>query len=302
LRAVSHKGFNQNTHDTIERFVSNEEQLLMGYANYDANTYVHFVYDHKGERILKGSLTTANLAHNGQDGPLSLSMDAYTHYVNPYFVAAHYNTTSKTSKHYYMGAERVATNLGTYTPLISGPGGPIPDFKKEGGTHPLINNLTDILTTFRLEETHEFTAEALLTRADFATYHGTADSAQAHKTEGSNNTAPAMRLMYWYHPDYLGHVEYITDLDGAPHQYFYYIAPMSRLPTNKPLVQRCFSADWSRPLARWGDTVNTASRMESSDEKKRIQNTCNFKSELKKFDGTCSFNLMADLTSKERGF
>jgi RHS repeat-associated protein len=64
-----------------------------------------------------------------------------------------------------------------------------------------------------------------------------------------------MRLMYWYHPDYLGHVEYITDLDGAPHQYFYYTAPMSRLPTSKPLAQRCFSADWSRPLARWGETL-----------------------------------------------
>jgi RHS repeat-associated protein len=69
--------------------------------------------------------------------------------------------------------------------------------------------------------------------------------------------------MYYYHPDYLGHVEYITDLDGVPlalsgaevYQYFYYTAPMSRLPTSKPLAQRCFSADWSRPLARWGETL-----------------------------------------------
>jgi RHS repeat-associated protein len=38
------------------------------------------------------------------------------------------------------------------------------------------------------------------------------------------------RLMYYYHastslsagPDYLGHVEYITDLDGVPYQYFWY--------------------------------------------------------------------------------
>ncbi|MCH8555591.1 MAG: hypothetical protein LAT76_10550, partial [Schleiferiaceae bacterium] len=74
------------------------------------------------------------------------------------------------------------------------------------------------------------------------------DSAQAHKTE--DNTAPAFRLMYWYHPDLLasratlarsaarfanvmrelGHVEYITDRDGLPlalsgvevYQYFWY--------------------------------------------------------------------------------
>jgi RHS repeat-associated protein len=45
-------------------------------------------------------------------------------------------------------------------------------------------------------------------------------------------------------------------LSGAEvYQYFYYTAPMSRLPTSKPLAQRCFSADWSRPLARWGETL-----------------------------------------------
>jgi RHS repeat-associated protein len=69
------------------------------------------------------------------------------------------------------------------------------------------------------------------------------------------NLAHYPRLMYYYLPDYLGHVEYITDLDGVPYQYFYYTAPMSRLSTSKPLVQRCFSADWSRPLARWGETL-----------------------------------------------
>jgi RHS repeat-associated protein len=46
-----------------------------------------------------------------------------------------------------------------------------------------------------------------------------------------------------------------SDVNGVPYQYFYYTAPMSRLPTSKPLAQRCFSADWSRPLARWGETL-----------------------------------------------
>jgi RHS repeat-associated protein len=44
-------------------------------------------------------------------------------------------------------------------------------------------------------------------------------------------------------------------VNGVPYQYCYYTAPMSRLPTSKPLAQRCFSADWSRPLARWGETL-----------------------------------------------
>jgi RHS repeat-associated protein len=38
------------------------------------------------------------------------------------------------------------------------------------------------------------------------------------------NVAHYPRLMYYYHPDYLGHVEYITDLDGLPYQHFYYTA------------------------------------------------------------------------------
>jgi hypothetical protein len=41
------------------------------------------------------------------------------------------------------------------------------------------------------------------------------------------NLAHYPRLMYYYHPDYLGHVEYITDLDGVPYQYFYFTAPIA---------------------------------------------------------------------------
>ena len=32
------------------------------------------------------------------------------------------------------------------------------------------------------------------------------------------------RLLYWYHPDYLGHNEFITDNRGLPYQYFHYSA------------------------------------------------------------------------------
>ena len=32
------------------------------------------------------------------------------------------------------------------------------------------------------------------------------------------------RILYYYHPDYLGHNEYITDITGRPHPYFHYSA------------------------------------------------------------------------------
>jgi RHS repeat-associated protein len=95
----------------------------------------------------------------------------------------------------------------------------------------------------------------LQTTMDALGYDDTLSWAAQTSSGPDTNLAHYPRLMYYYHPDYLGHVEYITDLDGVPYQYFYYTAPMSRLPTSKPMAQRCFSADWSRPLARWGETL-----------------------------------------------
>jgi RHS repeat-associated protein len=95
----------------------------------------------------------------------------------------------------------------------------------------------------------------LQTTMDALGYDDTLSWAAQTTSGPDTNLAHYPRLMYYYHPDYLGHVEYITDLDGVRYQYFYYTAPMSRLPTSKPLVQRCFSADWSRPLARLGETL-----------------------------------------------
>ena len=49
---------------------------------------------------------------------------------------------------------------------------------------------------------------------------------QANKTDegggAQSEYPPAVRLLYFYHPDYLGNVEYITDMDGLPYQYFLY--------------------------------------------------------------------------------
>ena len=38
------------------------------------------------------------------------------------------------------------------------------------------------------------------------------------------NDCNLSRILYYYHPDYLGHNEYITDITGRPYQYFHYSA------------------------------------------------------------------------------
>jgi hypothetical protein len=60
---------------------------------------------------MKGGLSNSSVAINGQGGPLSLNMTPYTIYVNPYYVTEEFNNGAVTSKHYYMGTQRVATQL-----------------------------------------------------------------------------------------------------------------------------------------------------------------------------------------------
>jgi RHS repeat-associated protein len=53
----------------------------------------------------------------------------------------------------------------------------------------------------------------------------------------------APRLLYYYHPDYLGNVEYITDASGLPYQYFFYS------PWGEPLKDQTGPnyANWDSP-------------------------------------------------------
>ena len=129
MRAIGvHK---QDGIDTTERYTYNEHQHMTGYANYTTGQYAHYAYDHTstwlstsaGERVVKGTLSTSFASVNGQSGPLSLELDPLTLYVNPYFVSVFNSATPEVSKHYYMGTQRVATNLGSYIPSETDPGG-----------------------------------------------------------------------------------------------------------------------------------------------------------------------------------
>ena len=51
----------------------------------------------------------------------------------------------------------------------------------------------------------------------------------------------------------------------------------------------------------WGDSVNTASRMESTGESGQIQITENFKEELDKFEGNWKFELRGEFEIKGKG-
>ncbi|MEO6174498.1 MAG: SpvB/TcaC N-terminal domain-containing protein [Flavobacterium circumlabens] len=86
-----------------------EENRLMGIND---NGRIHqYTYDSGGERIIKSSGDSQNIAINGQTAATIVHADNYTGYVSPYFVIS----KGKFTKHYFEGAGRIVSKLGNGT-------------------------------------------------------------------------------------------------------------------------------------------------------------------------------------------
>jgi RHS repeat-associated protein len=55
------------------------------------------------------------------------------------------------------------------------------------------------------------------------------------------NEIPLLRVTFYYHPDYLGNVEYISDMNGLPYQYFWYS------PWGESLKEHIAASGWESP-------------------------------------------------------
>lgn len=215
-----------------ETFVRNEEQLLVAVEN--NNGMHHYVYDHAGERIMKSSYTSSGTAVNGQTGATNTNvLYPYTVYVNPYMIVTPYTGLQDYwSKHYYMGSQRVATERVQYDSPASGGGrgggeeGEVPGGEQSDPLeNPVLQQLGDLLEKLGHQEGVDFK------RSDFVQEHRMADFQDAVKQpsnteteggEGGGNSNTPVRLRYWYHPNYLGNVDMVTDMNGEVHQYFVY--------------------------------------------------------------------------------
>nr|WP_244533936.1 RHS repeat-associated core domain-containing protein [Flavobacterium micromati] len=83
-----------------------EENRLMGIND---NGRIHqYTYDAGGERVIKSSGDSQNVAINGQTAATIVHTDDYTGYVSPYFVIS----KGKFTKHYFEGAGRIVSKLG----------------------------------------------------------------------------------------------------------------------------------------------------------------------------------------------
>jgi len=222
-----------------QEFYWNEEQWLNAVRN-DKGIH-HYVYDDKGERIMKSSVIQSNVYVNDQIVNTIQDLEPYTLYVNPYFVITEFSNADKVSKHYYMGTQRVASELAvqttSYSPLVSHSGSSssassstesyktqtntgstlnqgLESALPEESSNPWLNNLNEALSEF---------GEDQLTVEEAQNDLPTIESIYPDLSPTTSyKTTTTTRVIYWYHPDYIGNVDLVSDNSGEAYEFFLY--------------------------------------------------------------------------------
>jgi RHS repeat-associated protein len=91
---------------SFRKMTWDEENRLMGIN--DGGRIHQYTYDAGGERVIKSSGDSQNVAINGETAATIVHTDDYTGYVSPYFVIS----KGKFTKHYFEGAGRIVSKLG----------------------------------------------------------------------------------------------------------------------------------------------------------------------------------------------
>ena len=204
-----------------QNFFWNEQQQLTGVSNQQG--VHHYVYDHSGERIMKSSLINSTVYLNDQVIDDVSNLEPYTVYVNPYYVVTGLMGGDRVSKHYYMNQQRVATDITiNYDPNGTGGGEQEQSLAKDPASaapelSPALTNFNEVL--FGLDQKPLDTASLKLPTIE--SYYPEAAKTPATSSSAEGNPS-ASRILFWYHPDYLGNVDLITERDGYTHEFFMY--------------------------------------------------------------------------------
>ena len=204
-----------------QNFFWNEQQQLTGVSNQQG--VHHYVYDHSGERIMKSSLINSTVYLNDQVIDDVSNLEPYTVYVNPYYVVTGLMGGDRVSKHYYMNQQRVATDITiNYDPNGTGGGEQEQSLAKDAAAaapelSPALTNFSEVLTGLGQKPLDT----ASLKLPTIASYYPEAAKTPATSSSAEGNPS-APRILFWYHPDYLGNVDLITERDGYTHEFFIY--------------------------------------------------------------------------------
>ena len=189
-------------------FFWNEQQQLTGVKNQQG--VHHYIYDHQGERLMKSSLINTSVYLNDQVIDNVTNLDPYTVYVNPFYVVTGLLGGDRVSKHYYMNQQRVATDITiNYDPNGGG-----------GGEYAPSKGLDDLKEVVQ-ELSHEPLDTSVLTLPSLTDYYPETATAKSSNSQ-AEGAGSSGRILFWYHPDYLGNVDLVTEIDGFAHEFFIY--------------------------------------------------------------------------------
>ena len=220
------------------QFYWNDEQWLSGVQNNQG--IHHYVYDHAGERVMKSSITQTSVQLNDETINTITTLEPYTLYVNPYYVVTAFSNADKKSKHYYMGTQRVATDIGiSYAedPSLSTESNnlklgsssiisideELSEPESSGIHNGLLLNITYIMSYFGQSiENESFNTLVPIERF----YPDLAPNTVSNATSESSSEPlfQGTRILYWYHPDYVSNVDLVTDVNGEAFELFLYNA------------------------------------------------------------------------------
>jgi RHS repeat-associated protein len=202
-------------------FFWNEQQQLTGVKNQQG--VHHYIYDHQGERLMKSSLINTSVYLNDQVIDNVTNLDPYTVYVNPFYVVTGFLGGDRVSKHYYMNQQRVATDITiNYDPNGTGGGQQEQALAKDPASaapelSPALANFNEVLVGLGQKPLDT----ASLKLPTIASYYPEAAKTPATSSSAEGNPS-APRILFWYHPDYLGNVDLVTEIDGFAHEFFIY--------------------------------------------------------------------------------
>ena len=215
-----------------------QEQWLCGVEN--TQGIHHYVYDHAGERIMKSSITQTTVQLNDETINTVTTLEPYTLYVNPYYVVTSFSNADQRSKHYYMGTQRVATDIGVDYGMSPSPE---QTERARGGNAATAGEATQGLETDQVPfQSLGYKQDLERVLLGLSGEIGVEDLSDAlvpierfypdlspgvNSGEGIESEPPVYigtRILYWYHPDYVSNVDMITDKSGEAYELFLYNA------------------------------------------------------------------------------
>ncbi len=227
----------------------------------------HYIYDADGQRLMKSTLPMAHSSVDAQQlqATNSFPLAQYTVYVNAGLVYESDGGPATYTKHYYAGPLRVASHIGSGNPnQVTHPtsggnltqGGPAGSTGSSNGL-AVLGDLNGLLAHYGMAvspaglPTDTISLQAVNDPSECDQYYGT-DIIENNRClcDYFPDVAAAQGIdcspyapIYWYHPDYIGNVEFVSDRTGQPYQHFYY-APFGDPMVSQHVGTGSFNSDF----------------------------------------------------------